>query len=65
MAKAKKSYAGRERPQAGERTSNLTAEMVRGQLDQREAYIDRLLDDALEQTFPASDAVAVVLMRSR
>jgi hypothetical protein len=32
--------------------------------DERRHYIDRLLDAALEQTFPASDAVTIVLTKS-
>jgi hypothetical protein len=33
----------------------------RGHDDQAEHYLDHLLDDALEQTFPASDAIALVM----
>jgi hypothetical protein len=65
MAKAKNSSVSRERLQAGRQRFNVTAEIDRRRPDEPVSYIDRLLDDALEQTFPASDAVAVVLTRRR
>jgi hypothetical protein len=65
MAKTKNSSVGRERLRAGERRLKLAAETDKARSGRRERYIDRLLDDALEQTFPASDAIAVVLTRSR
>jgi hypothetical protein len=65
MAKTKNSSARRERPRAGERRLKLAAERDKGHSGRPEHYIDRLLDDALEQTFPASDAIAVVLTGGR
>jgi hypothetical protein len=65
MAKTKNNSAGREKPRAGGRYSNAAVEAVAGHHGQLEHYIDRLLDEALEQTFPASDAVALVFARSR
>jgi hypothetical protein len=65
MAKSKNSSAARERLRAGERRLKLSTAIDKAHSGRREHYIDRLLDDALEQTFPASDAIAVVLTRSR
>jgi hypothetical protein len=65
MAKTKNNSAGREKMRAGGRYPSVTAEAGADHPDQLERSIDQLLDEALEQTFPASDAVAVVFARSR
>jgi hypothetical protein len=65
MARTKNISAGREKPRAGGRYSNAAVEAVMGHHGQFEHCVDQLLDEALEQTFPASDAVAMVLARSR
>lgn len=65
MAKAKKRLTARGRPRVGERGLSVTGGIEQRHPDRFEHYIDRLLDEALEQTFPASDAIAVVLTRSR
>jgi hypothetical protein len=65
MAKTGNISAGREKPRAGGHSSKAAGEAVAGHHDRREHYIDRLLDEALEQTFPASDAVALLFARPR
>jgi hypothetical protein len=62
MAKTRSNSAGSEKPQTAGRYTKAAVADHHGQL---EHYIDRLLDEALEQTFPASDAVALVFARNR
>jgi hypothetical protein len=63
MARIKNESAKRALPRTGLRSAKrLIAAISRGH-PRRAEHLDRLLDDALEQTFPASDAIAVVLAR--
>lgn len=65
MARIKKKSARYASPRARSQSAKrIGAAINRAHLDHAERYLDQLLDDALEQTFPASDAIAVVLTRS-